>query len=133
LDLRRTPIKILPDNLTHIGGNLFLSRSKIEDLNNLEKVERSLWGMDSTPYLKTLGKLSRVGQYADFEGSSIETLGNLEYVGKILYLRNTPNLKSLGKLKYVGGDLILNSSNILNFMSIEDIKKQLEVRGNILP
>ena len=48
LDLRNTPIKILPDNLKKVGGSLWLHNSKIEDLNNLEHVDGSL-GLSKTP------------------------------------------------------------------------------------
>jgi hypothetical protein len=89
LNLRETPVKILPDNLKKVGGNLDLSYSKIEDLNNLE------------------------------------------YVGGILIIDNTLKLKSLGNLKFVGDNIYCFQSNILNFMSVEEIKNKVKIIGTI--
>ena len=46
LDLTETPLTKLPDNLTKVGGDLFIQNSDIEDLNNLEYVRGSLWAND---------------------------------------------------------------------------------------
>jgi hypothetical protein len=163
LNLYKSQIKILPDNLIRVGGELSLYDSKIEDLNNLEEVDGylnlklcknlkslgklkkvislnieysaietlnnleyvidSLYGTESN--LRDLGKLKSVGQFADFDFSYIETLGNLESVGISLFIRDTPNLKSLGKLKHVGSEMYLYKSNLLNILSMEDIKTQV--------
>jgi hypothetical protein len=127
LDLTRSPIKILPDNLIHAKGNLFLTNSKIEDLNNLERVD-GYFGLHGCKNLKSLGKLKSVGGGMDLDFTNIESLENLEYVGSSLYLRFTSNLKSLGKLKVVNGYLFLHNSNILNVMPEEEILKQIKVK-----
>jgi hypothetical protein len=148
LDLRNSPIKILPDNLTHVGGNLILQSSKIEDLNNLKRVDGYL-ALNHCKNLKSLGKLTYIAKdifltetpikkIPDFIinvngilsliGTDIEDLNNLQRVKNSLYLDNTPNLKSLGKLKHVGGDIYLKNSNILNIMSREEIRKQVNIR-----
>jgi len=68
LDLRSTPLKILPPNLTRVDGNLFLTNSQITSLNNLEYVDQGL----------------------SFNDTQMISLGKLRYVGSSLYLRNTP-------------------------------------------
>jgi glutamine cyclotransferase len=146
-----SPIKILPDNLTHIGKTLDLRRSKIEDLNNLERVDGSI-NLCECNNLKSLGKLRKVGGFIDLDytqitkmpdfivnvngylsliNSKIEDLNNLERVDGTLFLNYTPNLKSLGKLKYVGMNLYLTNSSLLKTMTEEEIRKQVDIRGYI--
>jgi hypothetical protein len=81
--------------------------------------------------LKSLGKLKHVNENLRLDFTSIQSLENLEYVGSNLFLQYTPNLKSFGKLKFVGRNFYLIGSNILNVVSIEDIHKQVEVKGKI--
>jgi hypothetical protein len=151
LKLGKSPIKILPDNLTHVGGNLDLTYSKIEDLNNLERLNGSLY-LSLCKNLKSVGKLREVNgkislsytsitKVPDFivnangelglSGLKIEDLNNLETVNENLHLNNTSNLKSLGKLRYVGEDLYLINSNILHIMSEKEIRRQVYVKGVI--
>jgi hypothetical protein len=151
LDLRNSPIKILPDNLTHVGGHLSLYDSKIEDLNNLEKVDRSLI-LSVCKNLKSFGKLREVKESIFFSKTlltkvpdfivnvngdlglnelEIEDLNNVERVNGTLYLSYTSNLKSLGNLKYVRGNLYLEKSNILNIISVSDIKEKIDIGGLI--
>jgi hypothetical protein len=151
LNLMDSPIKILPDNLTHIGKTLDLRRSKIEDLNNLERVDGSI-NLCECNNLKSLGKLRKVGGFIDLDytqitkmpdfivnvngylsliNSKIEDLNNLERVDGTLFLNYTPNLKSLGKLKYVGMNLYLTNSSLLKTMTEEEIRKQVDIRGYI--
>src|ERR1017187_5147409 len=68
LDLYRSTIESLPDNLIRVVGNLDLNDSHIKSLNNLKDVTGNLL-LGSTP---------------------IESLGNLKYVGDSLNLMNTP-------------------------------------------
>ena len=68
LNLANTPIESLPDNLIKVGGILWLGRSKIKTLNNLEFVKDHL----------------------DLQDATIESLGNLKSVGGNLWLINTP-------------------------------------------
>jgi hypothetical protein len=93
LDLIGTPIKILPDNLKRVDGNLWLENSQIEDLNNLEYVRRNL-DLRYTPIKKLPDNLKRIECNLILYKSKIEDLNNLEYVGGILYLRNTPLSKT---------------------------------------
>ena len=99
--------------------------------------------MIGNPPYKLIGDL-------DLYGSDIKSLENLQSVGGWLYLRET-NIKSLGNLQHVGGDLILRYSNIKylgNLQSVggylnltatplsektteEEIRKQVDVKGDI--
>jgi hypothetical protein len=151
LNLAKSPIKILPDNLTHVGGSLDLYESKIEDLNNLEKVDGGL-NLYECNNLKLLEKLREINRYIDLDytsitkvpdfivnvngylslcGLKIEDLNNLEKVNGSLFLENTLNLKSLGKLKYVDNDLYLKNSNILKIMTEKEMRRQVYVKGEI--
>jgi hypothetical protein len=151
LNLAKSPIKILPDNLTHVGGHLSLYESKIEDLNNLDKVDGYLY-LSVCKNLKSFGKLREVKESIFFSktlltkvpdfivnvngscglsGLKIEDLNNLETVRGSLYLNDTPNLKSIGKLKYVGDDLELKGSNLTKIMYEKEIRRQVRIEGNI--
>jgi hypothetical protein len=173
LSLYQSPIKVFPDNLTHVGGYLNLSDSKIEDLNNLERVDGGLYiyhcanltslgklksvdgyldarytsieslenleevigklNLYNCQNLKSLGKLKFVGGSVDLDCcDKIESLGNLERVEGTIELRETNNLKSLGNLKYVGRNMCLYNSNILNVISVEKIRKQVKIHGELL-
>ena len=89
LELYNTPIKILPDNLKMVGGNLKLSRSKIEDLNNLEYVGGNL-NLQNTPIKKLPNNLKRIEGHLNLNDSKIEDLNNLKYINGYLDLRYTP-------------------------------------------
>jgi hypothetical protein len=80
LYLQGSPIKVLPNNLTHVGGNLNLYESKIEDLNNLEEVDGYV-SLEHCSNLKSLGKLKKCKTSLNIENTNIETLGNLEFIG----------------------------------------------------
>jgi hypothetical protein len=131
LKLSNSPIKILPDNLIHAKENLILDNSKIEDLNNLERVDK-YFGLYNCKNLKTLGNLNYTGSTLDLEYTNIESLENLEYVGRSLVINSTLNLKSLGKLKFVGVNLYVSNSNILKVMSDYQIRQNVEIKGEII-
>jgi hypothetical protein len=96
-------------NLEYVGGNLNLRYTKIETLENLEYVGGGLNLIDT----------------------DIETLGNLEYVGDALDLFGCENLKSLGNLEYVGGYLDLSSTPLEKKYTEEEIRKMIEVDGEV--
>jgi len=113
LYLFRTSFTKLPDNLTKVGGNLYLYNSQIESLNNLQIVEGNL----------------------DLNYSKIKSLGNLQKVGENLYLYGTP-LESLGNLRKVGVNLYLQNTFFSEKYSKEEIlqmvkDKGIEIRGKI--
>ena len=91
----------------HFEGDLDLSETSIEDLGNLKTV----------------------GGYLDLYGTQIEDLGNLESVGGHLYL-GTP-IKNLGNLESVGGDLSLYGTPISRKYSEEQIRKIVNVNGEV--
>jgi len=114
-----------------IGGDLLLSRSKIETLGNLVKVEGNLnlYGREN---LQSLGNLEYVGGWLDLYGNeSFQSLGNLEYVGGYLDLRGCENLQSLGNLNYVGGWLDLSHTPLSEKYTEDDIRKMIKVVGVI--
>jgi hypothetical protein len=151
LNLSGSPIKILPDNLTHVGGDLNLHTSKIESLNNLERVDGNL-NLFNSEKMKNFGKLNYVNKgiclsyttitkipdfivtvNGDFKLAevNIEDLNNLEQVNGHLDLSSCKNLKSLGKLKYVDGDLYVHNSYIRNLMTREKIRRHIDIMGMI--
>jgi hypothetical protein len=66
--------------------------------------------------------------------SSIESLGDLEFVGGELSLSHCENIKTLGKLKRIEGDLVLHSSSIESLGELEFVDGDLWIEGaNIQP
>jgi fructose-1,6-bisphosphatase len=59
-----------------------------------------------------LGNLVGVEGYLKLNWSSVESLGELEFVDGDLIFWNCENIKTLGKLKKVGEDLVIISTNI---------------------
>jgi hypothetical protein len=111
-----------------IGGNLLLSRSKIETLGNLVRVEGNLNLYYSD--VKSLGDLEYVGGWVDLTLSNTESLGNLEYVGNHLNISRT-NIESLGNLEYVGGHLDIYKTPLEKKYSNEQIRRMVNVIGHI--
>jgi hypothetical protein len=109
-----------------IGGNLLLSRSKIQTLGNLVRVEGNLNLYYSD--VKSLGDLEYVGGWVDLTLTNTESLGNLEYVGNHLNISRT-NIESLGNLDYVGGYLDIYRTPLEKKYSNEQIKNMVEVGG----
>ena len=107
LDLYKSNIKSL-GNLTSVGGSLDLYGSKIE----------------------SLGNLTSVGGYLDLYISNIKSLGNLTSVGGNLNLEDS-NVESLGNLTSVGGYLDLTDTPLSKKYSEEEIRKMVEVVGNL--
>ena len=112
-----------------IGGDLLLSRSKIETLGNLVRVEGNLdlYGNES---FQSLGNLEYVGGNLDLRLSDIKSLGNLEYVGNHLNISRT-NIESLGNLEYVGGHLDIYKTPLSEKYTEEQIRNMVEVVGRI--
>jgi hypothetical protein len=111
-----------------ISGNLLLSRSKIETLGNLVRVEGNLNLYYSD--VKSLGDLEYVGGWVDLTLSNTESLGNLEYVGNHLNISRT-NIESLGNLEYVGGHLDIYKTPLSKKYTEEQIRRMVEVVGRI--
>ena len=116
--------------LTHVGGylDLFQCRNLIS-LGNLTHVKRGL-DLRGTN-ITSLGNLQHVGGYLDlYECKNLTSLGNLTHVGEYLDLRGT-KVTSLGNLTHVGGDLYLKRTPIANEYSEEEIRKMVNVEGDI--
>jgi hypothetical protein len=111
-----------------ISGNLLLSRSKIETLGNLVRVEGNLNLYYSD--VKSLGDLEYVGGWVDLTLSNTESLGNLEYVGNHLNISRT-NIESLGNLEYVGGHLDIYKTPLSKKYTEEQIRRMVNVIGRI--
>ena len=112
-----------------IGGNLLLSRSKIQTLGNLVRVEGDL-DLESCQNLESLENLEYVGGYLYLSESDIKSLGNLEYVGNHLNISRT-NIESLGNLEYVGGHLDIYKTPLEKKYSNEQIRRMVNVIGHI--
>jgi hypothetical protein len=88
LDLFDTLITSLPPNLTKVGGDLILNRTKITSLNNLTKVEGDL-NLFRTPITSLPDNLTVDGDL-DLNDSKISKLPDNLTVGGDLYLDDTP-------------------------------------------
>jgi len=99
LDFKGNPKYIIVGNV-----NLY-DRQDISDLGNLVGVEGGL----------NLG------------WSSIESLGELEFVGGDFSLWGCKNIKTLGKLKKVGGHLYMNMSSIESLGKLEEVTKDFDL------
>jgi hypothetical protein len=111
-----------------ISGDLDLGDIDIESLGKLVSVKGylNLYGND----LKYLGELKYVGGDLNLRGTSVESLNNLERVEGDLDLFNS-SVKDLGNLKYVGKDLDISLTPLSKKMTIEEIKNQVEVKGDV--
>ena len=67
----------------------------------------------------------------DLTATKIKTLGNLEYVGKNLYISHCKELDSFGELTYVGGGISMRKTPLAERMNVDDIKNKIEVKGEI--
>ena len=81
--------------------------------------------------IKSLGNLQSVGGYLVLFGTPIKSLGNLTSVGGFLDLRNTP-IESLGKLTSVGDDLYLEDKTLSINYTKKQIRKMVDVGGEII-
>jgi hypothetical protein len=101
-----------------IGGDLDLREMDIESLGNLVRVEGDL-DLQFCKNLVSLGDLEYVGGFLDLRDTKIETLGNLEYVGGPLDL-GFSDIKTLGNLVRV--DSVLHLFGSKNLQSLGDLK-----------
>jgi hypothetical protein len=80
--------------------------------------------------IETLENLKSVGGRLELFHTPIKSLGNLTTVGGSLFLNNTP-IESLGNLISVGGYLDLRRTPISDKYTEKEIRRQVEVKGNI--
>ena len=96
LDLRDSPIKVLPRNLTKVGGYLYLMRSQIEKIPDNFTVNGDLW-LDNCKNLQSLPNGLKVYGDLDLRFTNITFLPSDLEVGGILYLFGTPIAKMYTK------------------------------------
>jgi hypothetical protein len=70
IDLSHTSITKIPDFIVNVNGDLGLNELEIEDLNNVERVNGTLY-LSSCKNLKSLGKLKYVGGNLYLKNSNI--------------------------------------------------------------
>jgi hypothetical protein len=80
-----------------------------------------------------LGNLVGVEGYLELEYSSIESLGELEFVDGYLGLFYCQNIKTLGKLKKVGGFLDLYDSSIESLGDLQFVGDELDATNTKIP
>ena len=113
LDLRDSPIKFLPKNLTKVGGSLILMYSQIEKLPDNLIVNGRL-GLEFCKNLQSLPNGLKVKNDLDLRDTNITSLPSDLEVGTNLNLRRTPIVdmyteKQIRKMiPRVKGNLILN-------------------------
>jgi hypothetical protein len=127
LDLYGTNIESLGE-LKSVGGSLYLGGINIISLGELKSVGGYLSLYETN--IKSLGELKSVGGYLDLYGTNIESLGELQSVGGDLDLEKS-NIISLGELKSVGGSLYLSGTPLSKKYTKEEIRKMVNVGGNI--
>jgi hypothetical protein len=111
-----------------LGGDLKLAKSPIASLGNLISVDGDLILRNSS--IESLGNLTSVGGYLDLNNTEFKSLGNLTSVGGDLYL-SLSSVTSLGNLSYVGNSLFLMRSPLSKKYTEEEIRKMVNVGGNI--
>jgi len=79
--------------------------------------------------ISDLGNLIGVMGDLDLAWSSIQSLGDLEFVDGKLHLMNCEKIKTLGKLKRIVGDLCLSFSAIQSMGDLEEINGNLFLIG----
>jgi len=89
LDLRNSLIKLLPRNLTKVGGNLNLMLSQIEKLPDNLMVNGYL-DLESCKNLKSLPNGLKVKYYLDLRHTNLTSLPSDLEVGEDLILYRTP-------------------------------------------
>lgn len=123
LDLGNTPIETLPDNLTHVGGNLSLENTfylnKLPD--KLIKVDGSLHLNGS--YIQSLPDGLFVGENLFLHHSHIKRLPAGLKVGNHLNLYGT-------QIKELPDNLIVGSSLTAIFSKLEKLPIGLKVMGD---
>ena len=103
--------KKLPDELTTVGGNLVLNYSELESLNNLQSVGGNLWMVECKNF-KSFGNLEYIGGNLRASSAPIKSFDKIKYIGgEVEEFFNRFSLESLGDLEFVG-KLNLNSSKI---------------------
>jgi hypothetical protein len=80
-----------------------------------------------------LGNLVGIEGYLGLTSTSIQSLGELEFVEGDFGLSGCRNIKTLGKLKKVGGYLTLNFSAIESLGNLKEVGDELWVLNTNIP
>lgn len=155
LTLFKNMVKANGDKPYSIDSDLELPYYELHSIGNLISVSGDfhlLLPSELKPMkVKNLGSLKFVGKDVDVCNSDIESLGDLEVVNQDLGIMNCPNITTLGKLKYIGGELWAGESSLKSFGDLEyvggdvflentpisrmyseqEIRKMVDIRGNI--
>jgi hypothetical protein len=83
--------------------------------------------------ISDLGHLVGVEGDLDLTSSSIESLGELDFVNGDFILYQHKNIKTLGKLKRVEGDLDLGRSSIESLSDLEFVGRNLGIINTNIP
>ena len=131
LFLEGTPLTKLPDDLVVVGGDLDLSFSNIEDLNNLEYVGKNLWAANSK--LKLLPpKLTRIPGILSLAGCPVDNIDGLNHTGGSLLIERT-NINELPKGLEIGGcKIVLDTPLEKRFPYTSAFKEYLKERNIIV-
>jgi hypothetical protein len=115
------------NKVNRINGTLGICDSNIENLGSLEIISGDFWISILTiyPRLESLGNVKEIGGDATFRYSNLSDVGKLRKVVGRLSLRDTP-IENLGNLEYVGKDLFLP----MRFKERLDTSK-ISIGGNI--
>ena len=98
-------------NIEEIDGTLGLSNTSISSLGKLKKVNGSFWISyhNKNAKLFDLNEVEEIGGSLLLRGFSIKSLSKLKKVGGILNLRGT-SIEDLGDLEFVGEHIYLPTS-----------------------
>jgi hypothetical protein len=129
LDLSKTPLEFLPDDLTSVGGDLDLSFSKIKKLpDKLRKIGGYLW-LRRTPLEFLPEELTSVGGDLDLLKSKIKKLPDkLEKIGGSLWLDNT-SIKHLPENLIIDWNLFLFHTPLSEKYTEDEIRKMVKYIG----
>ena len=131
LNLRRSPIKFLPRNLTKVGGSLDLMYSQIEKLPDNLMVNGDLW-LDFCKNLQSLPNGLKVEYSLDLRHTNITSLPSDLEISRHLALINTP-IKKLPDNLTVNGNLDLDScKNLQSLPNGLKVKNTLHLRNTNL-
>jgi hypothetical protein len=128
LDLRKTPLEYLPDDLIEVGGDLYLNYSKIKKLpDNLKEIKGSLYLTNtSIEYLPE--NLIRVDRHLYLSESKIKTLPDNLKIGINLFLRDTP-INQLPRTLSIGLNLFICNTPLSLKHTEDEIRKMVKHIG----
>jgi hypothetical protein len=129
LNLLRTPLEFLPDDLTRVGGTLDLDRSKIKKLpDNLKKIEGSLWLRNTLIEYLPEDLISVDGNLVLLKSKIKKLPDKLEKIGRSLWLEETL-IEYLPENLSISMNLYVNKSPLLLKYTEDEIRKMVKYIG----